>query len=277
MSSLNVQPSGRHGVRPSWRAGVSARVEPKRNGLLAALGAETYERLLPKLRPVELVGGSTIYDADEREGYLYFLTAGIVVRFLVMHSGVSAAISVTGSEGVVGVASFLGGQSTLNRAVVVSSGYAYRLPGDSLRDEVRHSGPLLQLLLRYTQALITQTAQVVACNRHHTVEQQICRWILTCLDRAPAGELGMTQQLMADVLGVRRESVTEGAAKLQAAGLIQYSRGKIAVLDRAQLEQRACECYAAIRTESDRLLPRKSAPSDLPPATCGQFVDGHMS
>lgn len=277
MSNLNLQPSWRRGVTPYWTAGASARPAPRRNGLLAALPVENYQRLLPDLEPVELVADCTVYDADEGEGYLYFLTAGIVARFLMMRGGVSAAFAVTGSEGVVGVASFLGGLSTPNRAVVLSPGYAYRLRAERVRDDVEHDGPLLHLVLRYTQALIAQTGQIAACNRHHTVEQQLCRWLLLSLDRLPSNELVMTQELIANMLGVRRESVTEAEGRLQAAGLIRYGRGHLTVLDRPKLEKQACECYAVIRKASDRLLPRKIAPSDLPPATCGQFVDAQPS
>ena len=182
------------------------------------------------------------------------LTAGIVSRFYVTENGASAGFAVTGSEGVIGVASFLGGESTPSQAVVLSAGYAYRLGADLLKNEFEHDGPLPHLLLRYTQALIAQTGQIAVCNRHHSLEQRLCRWILSCLDRLPSNELTMTQELIADMLGVRREGVTEAAGKLQKAGLIHYSRGRIAVLDRPQLEARVCECYAVVKREYDRLL-----------------------
>jgi CRP-like cAMP-binding protein len=213
-----------------------------------------YERLLPDLDPVALPPGWTVHRAGSREEYLYFLTAGIVSRCYVTQNGASVESAVTGSEGVIGVASFLGGQSTPSQAVVLSAGYAYRLHADLLKQEFARGGPLPHLLLRYTQALITQIAQTAVCNRHHSVEQQLCRWILSILDRLPSNELTMTHELIANMLGVRREGVTEAAGRLQQAGLIHYSRGHIAVLDRTQLEAQACECYAVVKREYDRLL-----------------------
>src|ERR1035437_8867366 len=215
---------------------VSAQHAPRQNRLLAALPLEDYERLLPDLEPVPLPLGWTVHRAGDREKYLYFLTAGIVSRFYVTQNGASAEIAVTGSEGVIGVASFLGGESTPSQAVVLSAGYAYRLGADLVKNEFEHDGPLSHLLLRYTQALIAHTAQIAVCNRHHSLEQQLCRWILSRLDRLPSNELTMTQELIADMLGVRREGVTEAAGKLQKAGLIHNSRGHIAVLDRRRLE-----------------------------------------
>jgi CRP-like cAMP-binding protein len=228
---------------------------PKQNRLLAALPLEDYERLLPDLEPVPLPLGWTVHGAGEREKYLYFLTSGIVSRFCVAENGESAEFAVTGSEGVIGVASFLGGESTPNPAAVLSAGYAYRLAADLVRSEFEHDGPLRHLLLHYTLALIAQTGQIAVCNRHHSLEQRLCRWILSSLDRLPSGELKITQGLIADMLGVRRESITEAAGKLQKAGLIHYSRGHIAVVDRPQLEGHVCECYAAVKREYDRLLP----------------------
>jgi CRP-like cAMP-binding protein len=236
---------------------VSAPHTPRQNHLLAALPLEVYERLLPDLEPVSLPLDYTVHGADEREKYLYFLTAGIVSRFYVMENGASAEFAVTGSEGVIGVASFLGGESTPSQAVVLSAGYAYRLGADRVKSEFEQGGPLQNLLLRYTQALIAQTGQIAVCNRHHSVEQQLCRWILSSRDRLPSNELTMTQELIADMLGVRREGVTGAAGKLQNAGLIHYSRGKIIVLDRPKLEKRVCECYAVIKLEYDRLLPTR--------------------
>jgi CRP-like cAMP-binding protein len=237
---------------------VFAQHMPRQNRLLAALPVEDYERLLPDLEPVPLPLGWTIHGANDREQYLYFLTAGIVSRVYVMENGASAEFAVTGSEGVIGVASFLGGESTPSQAVVLSAGYAYRLGAGLLKDEFNHNGRLPHLLLRYTQSLITQMAQTAVCNRHHSVEQQLCRLILSSLDRLPSNELTMTQELIANMLGVRREGVTEAAGKLQKAGLIHYSRGHIAVLDRPQLEAQVCECYAVVKREYDRLLPRRT-------------------
>lgn len=234
---------------------LSAAHTPRQNHLLAALPPEDYERLLPDLEPVDLPLAWTVHHAGDREKYLYFLTAGIVSRIYVTQSGASAEFAVTGSEGVLGVSSFLGGESTTSQAVVVSAGHAYRIGADRLKHEFKHDGPLPHLLLLYIQALIAQTGQIAVCNRHHALEQQLCRWLLSSLDRLPANELTMTQELIADMLGVRRESVTEAAGKMQKAGLIHYSRGHISVLDRHRLEAHACECYAVVKREYDRLLP----------------------
>jgi CRP-like cAMP-binding protein len=198
--------------------------------------------------------GWSIHGAGDREKYLYFLTAGIVSKLYVMENGAPAGFALTGWEGVIGVASFLGGESTPSEAVVLSAGYAYRLEADLLKRESEHDGLLPHLLLRYVQALITQTGQIAVCNRHHSLDQQLCRWILSCLDRLSSNELTMTQRLIADILGVRREGVAEAAGKLQKAGLIHYSRGHIAVLDRPELEAQVCECYAVVKHEYDRLL-----------------------
>ena len=228
---------------------------PRQNHLLAALPRDDYERLLPDLEPVALPRGSTVHGAGHRERYLYFLTAGIVSRLCMSENGALTEYAVTGAEGVIGVASFLGGASTPNAAVALSAGYAYRLRSEVLKNEIAHDGPLPRLLLRYTQALIAQTGQIAACNRHHTLEQQLCRWILSCLDRSPSNELAMTQEQIANLLGVRREGVTQAAGHLQRAGLIHCNRGHIAVLDRPRLEARVCECYAVVRREYERLLP----------------------
>jgi CRP-like cAMP-binding protein len=252
--SFRPRPETRFASRDRKRA-VSAEQTPRQNHLLAALPLEDYERLLPDLEPVPLPLGWTVHGAGDREKYLYFLTAGIVSRFCVTENGVLAESALTGSEGVIGVASFLGGEGTPCQAVVLSAGHAYRVGADRLKNEFEHGGPLAHLLLCYTQALITQTGQTAVCNRHHSLEQQLCRWILSSLDRLPSDELTMTQETIADMLGVRRESVTEAAGKLQKAGLIHYSRGHIAVLDRPQLEAQACECYAVVKREYDRLLP----------------------
>jgi CRP-like cAMP-binding protein len=200
--------------------------------------------------------GWTVHRAGDSEKYLYFLTAGIVSQFYVTESGAATEFALTGSEGVIGVASFRGAQSTPSQAMVVSPGYSYRLAADLLKSEFEHDGPLPHVLLWYAQALIAQTGQVAVCNRHHSLEQQLCRWILSCLDRLPSNELTVTQERIADVLGVRRESVTEAAGKLQKAGLYQCKRGQIAVPDRRQLEAHVCERYAVVKREYQRLLPK---------------------
>jgi CRP-like cAMP-binding protein len=230
---------------------------PKQNRLLNALPDADYDRLLPSLEHVPLELGLALYESGGEQGYVYFPTASIVSLLYVMEDGSSAEIAVVGNEGVVGIALFMGGESTPSRAVVQSAGYAYRLKGSVLKGEFERGGRLQVLLLRYTQALITQMAQTAVCNRHHSVEQQLCRWLLLSLDRLPSNELTMTQELIANMLGVRREGVTEAAGKLQSAGMIQYSRGKITVLDRPKLEGRVCECYAVVKRETDRLLAER--------------------
>jgi len=246
------------GVISDRKRALSTGHTPRQNRLLAALPLEDYVRLLPNLEPVPLPLGWTVHSAGEREKYVYFLTAGIVSRIYVMENGASARLAVTGSEGVIGVASFLGGESTSSQAVVLSAGYAYRLRADVLNNEFAHDDPLCQLLLRYTLALITQTAQIAVCNRYHTVEQQLCRWLLLSLDRLPGNDVSMTQELIANMLGVRREGVTEAAGNLQKAGLIHNSRGHIAILNRPRLQARACECYAVVKREYDRLFPTEN-------------------
>ncbi len=230
---------------------------PKQNYLLAALPASDYSRLLDDLEPVTLTLGEVLYESGGVQGHVYFPVDSIVSLLYVMKNGASAEIAVVGNEGIVGVALFMGGETTSSRAIVQSAGHAYRLKGSVLKAEFERGGTLQVLLLRYTQALITQMAQTAVCNRHHAVEQQLCRWLLLSLDRLPSNELIMTQELIANMLGVRREGVTEAAGKLQAAGLIEYSRGKITVLNRNRLEARACECYAVVKRESDRLLPAR--------------------
>ena len=232
---------------------------PTQNYLLAALPAADYQRLLPDLELVQLPLGMAVYESGGELNYVYFPTDSIVSLLYVMKDGASAEIAVVGFEGLVGIALFMGGESTPSRAVVQSAGYAYRLSSKILKREFEHGGPLQHLLLRYTQALITQMAQTAVCNRHHSVEQQLCRWLLLSLDRLASDELSMTQELIANMLGVRREGVNEAAGKLQAAGLIQYNRGRIKVLDRPKLEERVCECYAVVKRESDRLLPERVA------------------
>jgi len=233
----------------------ATRQSPRQNHLLAALPAADFEPLLSRLELVPLPLGWAIYEAGDTQGYVYFPTTSIVSLLYVMEDGSSAEIAVVGHEGVVGIALFMGGETTPSRAVVQSAGYGYRLRASMLKAEFGRGGDLQHLLLRYTQALITQMAQTAVCNRHHSVDQQLCRWLLLSMDRLPSNELNMTQELIANMLGVRREGVTEAAHKLQAAGLIKYSRGKITVLDRPRLEARVCECYAVVKREYDRLLP----------------------
>jgi len=231
---------------------------PKANLLLAFLPAESYAALERHLEFVPMPLGKAMYESGAKQAYVYFPTTSIVSLLYVLTDGASAEIAVTGFEGLVGIALFMGGETTPSRAVVQSAGHGYRLKASVLKKEFERGGALQLLLLRYTQALITQMAQTAVCNRHHSVEQQLCRWLLLSLDRLPSNELSMTQELIANMLGVRREGVTEAAGKLQAAGLIEYSRGKITVLDRPKLEERVCECYAVVKRESDRLLSRKS-------------------
>jgi len=236
---------------------MSSPHSPKQNHLLAALPAEDYARLLPDLELIAMPLGWALYESGAHMGYLYFPTTSIVSLLYVMESGASAEIAITGNDGLVGISLFMGGESTPSRAVVQSAGNGYRLKASILKREFALGGQLQHLALRYTQALITQMAQTAVCNRHHAVDQQLCRWLLLSLDRLPSNELMMTQELIANMLGVRREGVTEAAGKLQAAGLIHYYRGRITVLDRAKLEQRVCECYAVVKKEFDRLLPYK--------------------
>jgi CRP-like cAMP-binding protein len=228
---------------------------PRDNRLLAALSGEDYEAMLPFLEPVELPLGMALYESGGEQGYVYFPTSAIVSMLYVLEDGASAEIAVTGCEGLVGIALFMGGETTPSRAVVQSAGKGYRVKAAALKEKFEAGGELQVLLLRFTQALITQMTQTAVCNRHHAVDQQLCRWLLLSLDRLPASDLVMTQELIANMLGVRREGVTEAAGKLQDAGLIEYSRGRIKVLDRPQLEARVCECYAVVKKEYDRLLP----------------------
>jgi CRP-like cAMP-binding protein len=234
---------------------------PRHNRLLAALPAADYERLLPHLEPVPLPLGWAVYEAGDTQGYVFFPTTGIVSLLYVMEDGSSAEIAVVGNEGLIGIALFMGGESTPSRAVVLSAGYGYRLKASVLKSEFSRGGKLQHLLLRYTQALITQMAQTAVCNRHHSVEQQLCRLLPLSLDRLPSNELTMSHELIASMLGVRREGVTEAAGKMQAAGLIRYIRGRITVLDRPRLEAQVCECYEVVKRECDRLLAEAAAPS----------------
>lgn len=228
---------------------------PRQNHLLNALPAEDYNRLLPHLELVSMPLGNVLYESGNELRHVYFPTTAIVSLLYVMLDGASTEIAVVGNEGIIGVALFMGGETMPNRAVVQSAGQAYRLKGQLLKQEFNRSGKLQHLLLRYTQALLTQMAQTAVCNRHHSLDQQLCRWLLLSLDRLPSNELAMTQELIANMLGVRREGVTEAAGKLQKAGLISYHRGHITVLDRPGLESRTCECYAVVKQEYDRLLP----------------------
>ena len=231
--------------------------DPRRNRLLGALPEAEYQRWRARLEPVELPLGTVLYESGSTLEHVYFPTTAIVSLLYVMENGASAEIAVVGNEGIVGVSLFMGGESTPSRAVVQSAGHGVRLEAKAMKDEFNRSGPVLHLLLRYTQALITQMAQTAVCNRHHSLDQQLCRWLLLSLDRLQGNELVMTQELIANMLGVRREGVTEGALKLQKAGLIRYARGHISVLDRPGLEARSCECYAVVKKEYDRLLPDK--------------------
>ena len=228
---------------------------PKSNRLLAALPEENYRALLPFLEEVPLPLGMVVYESGGEQRYVYFPASSIVSLLYVLADGASAEIAVTGNEGLVGISLFMGGETTPSRAVVQSAGHGFRLKGEVLRKAFESGGVFQHLLLRYTQALITQMTQTAVCNRHHSVDQQLCRWLLLSLDRLPGNELVMTQELIANMLGVRREGVTEAAGKLQAEGLIHYSRGRITILQREQLEGRVCECYAVVKKEYDRLLP----------------------
>jgi len=247
-------------MRDGFKPETTIKPAPKDNRLLAALPAEVFDRLLPDLKPVTMPLGKVIYESGAELEHVYFPTAGCIVSMLyVMEDGASAEIAVVGDEGVVGIALFMGGGTTPSRALVQSAGEAFRLPGEALTREFERHSEMQHLLLRYTQALITQMSQTAVCNRHHSVDQQLCRWLLLSLDRLPTNELTMTQELIANMLGVRREGVTEAAGKLQTLGLIHYSRGRITVLDRPGLEARVCECYPVVKKEYDRLLPLSSS------------------
>ena len=240
-------------------AATDALNDPKRNDLLAALPQAEWERWLPQLEAVQMPLGKALYESGSKMTHVYFPTTAIVSLLYVMEDGASAEIAVVGREGIVGISLFMGGSSTPSRAVVQSAGMGYRLQASLMMQEFNRAGPVLHLLLRYTQALITQMAQTAVCNRHHSLDQQLCRWLLLSLDRLSSNDLVMTQELIANMLGVRREGVTEAAGALQDAGLIRYRRGHITVLDRSGLEKRTCECYAVVKTEYDRLLPLKLA------------------
>lgn len=234
---------------------MSDAASPRQNRLLRALPAADFQRLAPLLELVAMPLGQVLYESGSLLRHVYFPTDCIVSLLYVMEDGASAEIAVVGNEGMVGVALFMGGETTPSRALVQSAGYAYRLKGQYLKEEFTRASAFQHLLLRYTQALLTQMAQTAVCNRHHTVDQQLCRWLLLSLDRLSSNKLSMTQELIANMLGVRREGVTEAAGKLQAANLIHYSRGQITVLNRDGLEARVCECYKVVKNELDRLLP----------------------
>ena len=224
-------------------------------GRCDALPARDYERLAPDLELIPMGLGDVLYESGSQLRYVYFPTTSIISLLYVMEDGASAEIAIVGNEGILGISLFMGGETTPSRAVVQSTGHGYRLKAELLKSEFERSGPTMHLLLRYTQALITQMAQTAACNRHHSVDQQLCRWLLLSLDRLASNELSMKQELIANMLGVRREGVTEAAGNLQDAGLIRYHRGNITVVDRQGLETRSCECYQVVKTEFDRLLP----------------------
>ncbi len=226
---------------------------PQQNNILEALPEAERERLYPHLRLVALPLGMALYESGDVQRYIYFPTDAIVSLLYVMRDGASAEIAVVGNDGAIGVALFMGGETTTNRAIVQSAGSAYRLTGKRLKQEFERHGEMLHILLRYTQALTTQMAQTAVCNRHHSVDQQLCRWLLLSLDRLASNKLVMTQELIANMLGVRREGVTDAAGKLQKLGVIEYRRGHITVLDRPQLESLSCECYAVVKKETDRL------------------------
>ena len=238
---------------------MSSLHSPKQNHLLSALPPAEFARLAGHLELVPMKLGEALYESGGRLQHVYFPTTAIVSLLYVLADGASAEIAVVGNEGILGISLFMGGETTPNRAVVQSEGYGYRLQAHFLKEEFNRAGPVLHLLLRYTQALITQMAQTAVCNRHHTVEQQLCRWLLLSLDRLSSDSLTMTQELIANMLGVRREGVTEAALKLQHAGMIRYSRGRISVLDRSGIETRTCECYAVVKREYERLLPVRTA------------------
>jgi len=238
---------------------MAAQPDPTQNYLLAKLPDSEFQQIFPHLELVTLKLGEVLYESGGQLHCVYFPITSIVSLLYVMRDGASAEIAVVGNDGILGISLFMGGETTPSRAVVQSAGTAYRLRAEILKEEFNRAGPTMRLLLRYTQALITQMSQTAVCNRHHSVDQQLCRWLLLSLDRLPSNELKMTQELIANMLGVRREGVTEAAGRLRDLGIIAYSRGHITVLDRSNLEDRVCECYAVVKKEFDRLL------SDVPP------------
>jgi CRP-like cAMP-binding protein len=237
--------------------------DPNQNHLLSALLDAEFERLSPHLQPVPMLLGDVLSESGETLDYVYFPTTAIISLHYLLENGGSSEIAGVGNEGMLGIALFMGGGSTPSRAVVQTGGFGYRLPVRILMEEFDRAGPVMRLLLRYTQALLTHMSQTAVCNRHHTVEQQLCRWLLLTLDRLETHELTMTQELISNMLGVRREGVTEAAGKLEKLGVIRYARGKITVLDRPALEGLCCDCYAVVKKESDRLLPHPPAADEL--------------
>jgi CRP-like cAMP-binding protein len=238
---------------------VQPRADPRQNRLIGHLPDADFQRWLPQLEWVDMPLGAVMYESGRPMSHVYFPTTSIVSLLYVMEDGASAEIAVVGNEGLVGIALFMGGETTPSRAVVQSAGEGWRLRAKTVKDEFESLGPVMHLLLRYTQALITQMAQTAVCNRHHSLDQQLCRWLLLSLDRLRGNHLVMTQELIANMLGVRREGVTEAALKLQRRGLIRYTRGHITVLDRSGLEESTCECYGVVKAEYDRLLPNQDA------------------
>ncbi|PPD44110.1 MAG: Crp/Fnr family transcriptional regulator [Methylobacter sp.] len=243
---------------------MSAPHSPKQNRLIAALPADVFERIAPYLELIPMPLGDVIYESGGQLQYVYFPSTAIVSLHYVMENGASAEISGVGNEGVVGISLFMGGNTTSSLATVYTGGFGYRLKARVLMEEFNRAGPMMRLLLRYTQALMTQMSQTAVCNRHHSVEQQLCRWLLLTLDKLPSNELTMTQELIASMLGVRREGITEAAGKLQRAGLISYRRGHITVLDRSGLESLTCECYDVVKKEFYRLLGDAGASKQFP-------------
>lgn len=241
---------------------MSSLADPRGNHILDALPQAERDRLFPHLKLVRMPLGTVLYESGAALRHIYFPTDCIVSLLYVMRDGATAEIAVVGREGAVGVSLFMGGETTPSRALVQSAGHAYRLTGKRLKDEINRHGNMLHVLLRYTQSLLTQMAQTAVCNRHHSLEQQLCRWLLLSLDRLNTNHLVMTQELIANMLGVRREGVTEAAGKLQKLGIIRYARGKITVLDRPHLERLSCECYSVVKQETDRLLALYSRPED---------------
>ena len=242
-------------LKGASRIVATSAASPHQNHLLDALPADDYDRLAPHLELIPMGLGDVLYESGAELRYVYFPTTSIISLLYVMEDGASAEIAIVGNEGILGISLFMGGETTPSRAVVQSAGHAFRLKAELLKNEFGRYGPTMHLLLRYTQAMITQMAQTAVCNRHHSVDQQLCRWLLLSLDRLTSNELSMTQELIANMLGVRREGVTEAAGKLQDAGLIRYQRGRITIVDRPGLEARSCECYQVVKTEFDRLLP----------------------
>jgi len=247
-------------------ATLSARHTPNQNHLLAALPEEIFERISPHLELISMPLGEVLQESGGPLQHVYFPTTAIVSLHYLMENGASAEIAGVGNEGVLGISLFMGGNTTPTLATVQTAGCGYRLKGRLMMEEFNRAGPMMRLMLRYTQALITQMSQTAVCNRHHSVEQQLCRWLLSTLDRSPSSELTMTQELIASMIGVRREGITEAAGRLQQAQCIRYRRGHITVLDRAGLERRVCECYDVVRKEYARLLGDARQRQQLPPS-----------